>query len=66
VIEGETGKLVPVGEEKALALALEELLTTPELRERLGQQARREALTRYDAAKNYPRILARLKGLTQK
>ena len=66
VIDGETGKLVPVGEEKPLAEALEELISDPSLRLRLGQNAREEAVARYDAAKNYPRILARLKGLTQK
>ena len=63
VIENETGKLVPVGDEKALALALEHLLTDQSLRLRLGSTARQEALARYDAAKNYPQILARLKGL---
>ena len=63
VIDNETGKLVPVGDEKALALALEHLLTDQSLRLRLGSTARQEALARYDAAKNYPQILARLKGL---
>lgn len=66
VLENETGKLVPVGDEAALTAALEHLLTDHALRLRLGDNARQEALSRFDAAVNYPRILARLKGLTQK
>lgn len=66
VIEGETGRLVPPGEASALALVLEDLLTNPAERARLGQQAREEARARYDAAVNYPRILSRLKATTQK
>ena len=66
VIEGETGLVVPVGEADALASALERLLTNDALRAALGQNARCEAQSRYDAAKNYPRILARLKGLVNK
>ncbi len=66
VLENETGKLVPVGDEAALTAALEHLLADHALRLRLGDNARQEALSRFDAAVNYPRILARLKGLTQK
>jgi glycosyltransferase involved in cell wall biosynthesis len=66
IAEDETGKLVAPGDEDALAQALEQLLTDHSLRQRLGQSARQEALARFDAATNYPRILGRLKGLTQK
>lgn len=66
VIDNETGKLVSVGDDATLAIALEHLLTDHALRLRLGRNAREVALERYDAAVNYPRILARLKGLTNK
>lgn len=66
VIEGETGRIIPPGDAQALALVLEELITDPQQCQRLGQQARQEALARYDAAVNYPRILSRLKAITQK
>ncbi len=66
VIDGETGLVVPVGEADALAGALEKLLTDDALRVTLGENARCEANAHYDAAKNYPRILARLKGLANK
>ena len=64
VLENETGKLVPVGDEAALAVALEHLLTDHALRLRLGHNAHQEALSRFDAAVNYPRILARLKEIS--
>ena len=44
VIEGETGYLVPPGNAKSLAGALERLLTDRELAERLGRQGRQEAM----------------------
>lgn len=64
VLDNETGKLVPVGDESALASALEHVLTDHSLRLRLGRNARLVAQERFDAAKNYPAILARLKGLS--
>jgi phosphatidylinositol alpha-mannosyltransferase len=44
------GRLVPPGDDAALAGALTELLSDPELRARLGEQGRREA-ARYDWAR---------------
>ena len=40
VVDGETGLLVPVGDADGLAAALERLIGDPDLRERLGRQAR--------------------------
>ena len=64
VLENETGKVVPVDDVAALSGALEQLLTDPSLRLRLGHSARQEALARFDAAANYPRILAHLKEIS--
>ena len=44
VLDGETGLLVPVGDEPALAAAIERLVVDPELRERLAAGARAYAL----------------------
>jgi glycosyltransferase involved in cell wall biosynthesis len=48
VVEGETGFLVPAGNDAALARALEPLLRDPELRRRLGAAARARAFDRFD------------------
>ncbi|MFN0043911.1 MAG: glycosyltransferase family 4 protein [Alphaproteobacteria bacterium] len=50
VVEGETGLLVPVGDEAALAHALARLARDPDLRERLGAKGRARALGLYDEA----------------
>ncbi len=47
VAEGETGYLVPHGDPRALAEKLGRLLADPELRRRLGSNARRVALDRF-------------------
>ena len=49
VVEGETGHLVPVGDEAALADRLTGLLSEPERRERMGRAARLRAEARFDA-----------------
>ncbi|MFN8421283.1 MAG: glycosyltransferase family 4 protein [Anaerolineae bacterium] len=41
--DGETGVLVPVGDEQAIAAAIQRLYTDPQLRERIGKQAQEEA-----------------------
>jgi len=66
VIEGETGRIIAPGDTMGLAAVLGELLTDTAQRLRLGQRARQEALSRYDAALNYPKILNRLKAITTK
>ena len=50
VRDGETGVVLAPGDPSALATAIERLLAAPELRERLGEAARREvAAYTYDA-----------------
>jgi len=43
VRDGETGRLVPAGDERALAAALDQLMSSAELRRRLGAQGRAHA-----------------------
>ncbi len=43
IVDGETGLLVPAGDVAALADAMQRLLADPDLRERLGEAARRRA-----------------------
>lgn len=47
VVHGETGLLVPVGDSRAIASALIELLADPERRRSLGQKARARARERF-------------------
>ncbi len=46
-LDGVTGLTVPVGDAYALAIALNDLLSDDELRERLGRQARERALSEF-------------------
>lgn len=48
VIHGETGLIVPVGSSSALADALEQLLTEPELARTMGERARARARADFD------------------
>jgi len=52
VVDGETGLLVPTGDRRALAAALERLLLDPRLRERLGRAGRRRVVETFDADAN--------------
>ncbi|HJU37606.1 MAG TPA: glycosyltransferase family 4 protein, partial [Gaiellaceae bacterium] len=47
VADGETGLLVPPRDASALRAAVQRLLADPELRERLGREARVRALQRF-------------------
>lgn len=47
IVDGETGLLVPVGNEQALTSAMQQLYDDPLLRVRLGQAARTRALTHF-------------------
>jgi glycosyltransferase involved in cell wall biosynthesis len=63
VRHGETGIIVPIGEEKALGGALCDLVRDNCLRHRLGEQARARARTHYDAALVYGNLLQLLYDL---
>ncbi len=58
--EGETGYLLPPGDQDALIDRLEFLLSAPEKLAPMGIAARRDAEERYDVTKNIKRILARI------
>lgn len=47
VVEGETGRLVPPGDEKALAAVLEEVVSNPALADRLGARRRKRVLDEF-------------------
>jgi colanic acid/amylovoran biosynthesis glycosyltransferase len=51
VADGETGLVVPEGDASALAPALDALLSSPDLRARMGHAARHRAQTMFDAGK---------------
>ena len=58
VQENVSGKLVPAGDSDALARALEELIQNPQLRETMGQAARRRAREKFSASVIVPRYEA--------
>jgi glycosyltransferase involved in cell wall biosynthesis len=58
VRDGETGLLVPPGDVKGLATALDRLLSDPELCRRLGEAGRAAVLERHDVAREAEKLLA--------
>ena len=56
VVDGETGVLVPAQDPHALAAALEPLINSPELRQRLGLAARRRAERAFSLAAHASRL----------
>jgi glycosyltransferase involved in cell wall biosynthesis len=60
VVDGECGLLVPPGDEVGLADALQRLLSDGALRSRLGAQARRRVVTRFERGANLPAVHAAL------
>ena len=63
VIDGETGLVVPPDNPEALCDALASLIGDAARRTRMGCRARGTALTRFDAATNYRRLLDQVKTL---
>jgi glycosyltransferase involved in cell wall biosynthesis len=57
VVEGESGLLVPPGDQTALAQALRELIENQDKRCRFGQSARQRAKRLFDARRNSNRIM---------
>ena len=57
VTHGRNGFLVPVGDSRALAAALLELLRDPGLRRRLGEEGRRRALVDFDERQVFATVL---------
>jgi glycosyltransferase involved in cell wall biosynthesis len=62
---GETAWLVPPGDHQALASAIEVLAADPDLRGRLGSQARRAAAENHTWRQNALRLLAAIPGPTR-
>jgi glycosyltransferase involved in cell wall biosynthesis len=63
VVDGSNGVLVAPGDEAALARAIVNLVQGPELRARLGRQARRDAVEHYTWRRHVDAITARLEEL---
>jgi glycosyltransferase involved in cell wall biosynthesis len=57
VDEGVSGFLVPTADPDALSRAILRLVESPELRLQMGAASRRIAAERFNAARNYPRIV---------
>lgn len=57
VVDGETGTLVPYGDEQALASAISVLLVDPDARRRMGEAGKRRAFSEYSWARVADRTL---------
>lgn len=66
VVDEQTGFLVPPGDERALAQALQRLLDDDELRKQMGQRGRARAEALFDSAKNANRLLSICKSVSQR
>ncbi|HEX5324163.1 MAG TPA: glycosyltransferase family 4 protein, partial [Capsulimonadaceae bacterium] len=60
---GETGLVVPVDDANALEEAISTLAEDGSLREKMARAARAQACERFDSAKNYKKIVARLQEI---
>jgi len=65
VVDNVTGLLSPAAQPEQFTTNLQELVTSPELRLRLGRQAEAHVHNNHDAARNYQRILQVLTALTK-
>ena len=57
VVQGVTGRVVPPGDAGGFAAALEQLLSEPALRRRMGAAARRHAVDRFSVAHQVDRLM---------
>ena len=64
-LDGETGLLVPPGDETAFVSTAKKLIGDPALRQRLGVAARQHATEHLNAHRNYNQMLDRLIELTR-
>jgi L-malate glycosyltransferase len=65
IVHGETGLLVPADDDACLADALDDLVGDPQLRRRLGQNARKFALTHFrmdEVCRRYEQLYLRRRG----
>jgi glycosyltransferase involved in cell wall biosynthesis len=65
IAHGQSGWLFPVGNADALAKALAEGAADEKNRQEIALRGRAIALARADARKNFPRLLARIEGLSR-
>lgn len=66
VTDGQSGFLIDPSNRALFFKRLDELVENTELRHRLGRQARTEAVERFDADKNYTRLLDLLRSQSRK
>jgi colanic acid/amylovoran biosynthesis glycosyltransferase len=67
IVEDEvSGMLIPEADENALATALIRLMDDPDLRKKLGENARKKVEARFDISKNVLHYLEVFGGLTTK
>lgn len=64
VREGETGYLVPPGDETAFFERLDRLVGDAALRERMGNAARKRIEARFDARRNAEQVLGLMRGMS--
>ncbi|XGV95232.1 MAG: glycosyltransferase family 4 protein [Leptolyngbya sp. BL-A-14] len=66
VCHGETGLVTPVGDETALAAAIQSLLDNPTLCRQMGTQGRKVVEQDFNASTNVPRTLAVMKAVADR
>jgi glycosyltransferase involved in cell wall biosynthesis len=66
VRHGETGFIVPVGDETALAAGIQALLENPTLRRQMGAQGRTVVERDFNAAINVPKMLDVMKAVVDR